>query len=319
MKWTLLLLLPLLARAADPGIAGPITGFLYDGDGRMIRAIEGIPGAARLGPGLPLPMEISKAALSPRGDFGLVVSSDGSVYLVDSMRTGQPRTTIVSNALPDPGLIQFNETGTAAVLASASGTQIQIVSGLPDSPSALLPLDVSALGGLVTALAVDAAGEVMLAGIAQDGQGGIYRIKVHEGGPEWIAPVGLPTAIVFIHAGQDAVYADAAAGKLFLISGLSTTTNVVTLAAGADGMIRPSAVQRLNDDSFLVADTDAGTLQVIEISPVLTLTAVAAAWKVTRCEQLGDGTAIALNQPGSAPALMVDPRQPGKVLFVPVP
>ena len=96
-----------LAWSADAGVTGPVSGFVVDGRYRVLRPIEGIPGAARIGAPLDLPFPIDQAAVAASQDYALLTAanSDGRPVLVRALRSGAPQITPIDRAIAASAIV----------------------------------------------------------------------------------------------------------------------------------------------------------------------------------------------------------------------
>jgi hypothetical protein len=214
-----------LAAQSVP-VRGPVAGVVFDGHARAIRPMLGIPGGSYLGDALAGSIDL--AGISPDGKLALA-AADGNLFLLRGLDTGAPRWTRLAQAAANPDRIAWNRTSTAA--AVCSGGRLRLWRDLDETPPAtvepdsnpraasrrlrsgakLTPRatdlgDLSALGGRVTALAVDAAGAV-LAGVEDTEAGGLYRLS-SESEPVLLARLTSPGGIVFANADNDLFVSD---------------------------------------------------------------------------------------------------------------
>ena len=80
-------------NAANVPLRGPHEGFVFDGPTRSIRAVNGMLGAASMGPVL-LP-ELEYASLAPNADYG-VAFRPGECLWVSNLESGQASTAAIS-------------------------------------------------------------------------------------------------------------------------------------------------------------------------------------------------------------------------------
>ena len=117
--------------ASGASIASPVVGYFWSQtDG--IAPIEGVAGAAHVGHAL---SATDRVALPPGQAYAWMESPGGVWFLVLDEVHGQ--RTVVSDtvaAATGSDTISFSPNGSVAVLYFRSSSQVQIVSGLPDSP-----------------------------------------------------------------------------------------------------------------------------------------------------------------------------------------
>jgi hypothetical protein len=157
-----------LAGATFAQVGGPILGYVPEGD--TIRLMYGLPAAGAIG------AEIAeggwaRTAISPTQNFVLATSaSAGEVLLVNLVK---PSVTSIAGAGSNPDMLAISPSGTSAALWFPLTGQLQIVTGLPDSP-AVRTVDASFLKASPLSIAV-----------TDDGQwaAGLWSAGVYTFGP----------------------------------------------------------------------------------------------------------------------------------------
>ncbi len=295
------------AQASD--IGGPVAGYTIDGRSHSIRMIEGIPGAARLGAPLSLPFAIGTAAVSAQRDYALVtdVNGDGHLVLARGLRSGAPRTSALAGAIAPAG-ISLSDSGAVAVLYGNAPAKVQFVTGLPDAPQALDPIDIAMLNGGVLALAADSAGRSALLAAAD---GGIYRTDGRS--IQWVVRIPGAASVAFLPNGDDAVVASTA-GEVLLLHGLSGTLSVRAVANASNGIQSARAVRALSDREIAVVDGAGGLAAIdLENSSVEWIGLAGAAGRIVPL----DRNLLLLNEVGPQPLLLLDTTNGRAPYFVP--
>ena len=82
---------------SSAGLAGPVTGFVFDAQAGAVRPMLGIPGAAYLGNVVAAGLQA--ASVSPNGSAALAVQQGGKLVLYSGLRTALPVTLAVSGAI----------------------------------------------------------------------------------------------------------------------------------------------------------------------------------------------------------------------------
>jgi hypothetical protein len=153
------LLFGILATAvasAQIAVNGPIEGLLFDAPTATLRAVVGVPGSATLGPSMLDGVEFGSVA--PRQSYAIVFQA-GKCQVVASFNSASALTTIVSGVAALPDGITWSADGTLAILYSQSGNWMQTLNGLPSAPALGPYLDISSLGGTLSAVASDPQGK----------------------------------------------------------------------------------------------------------------------------------------------------------------
>jgi hypothetical protein len=289
----------------DGGVGGPVSGFVPDRGRSALRAIEGLPGAARLGARVRLPFAVSSAAISSRQDFALIVPAEGDARpaLVRGLRAETPGVRAIEGVI-EASSILLASSGTAALLYSAQSHKLQFVTGLPDEPRALEPVEAA-----VAAFALDANGSTaVLAG--EDGQ--IYSASA--GGPlRSVARLRGVSSISIVPGRDAAVAASGDTGEIVLIEGLAHVSSIRAIA-GASEIPSPRAVQAFDARSVGVISGD-GRLAAIDLD-LGSIGWIALAGNAEQFYPLEPGL-FALNRPGAHPLLLLDAAHGLSAWFVP--
>src|SRR5262245_30636670 len=188
--------------AEDSGLRGPVMGYVLDRVAHVIRPVNGIPGSSVLGHPLALPFPVDAAAFSPAGDFGIAVSAtdDRTAHVLRNLG-GTIKLDPIEGAIAGADRVALNSDANAGALLASDARQLQLVRGLPDSPTVAPALDLSSIAGAITAIVLDRSTTNVL--IATD-QGGLY-LSSADMYPRLIANFGLPTALALLHDDQDVV------------------------------------------------------------------------------------------------------------------
>jgi hypothetical protein len=303
-----------LAWCADNGgIGGPVTGFVVDGHIHSIRPINGIPGAAQLGGAVQLPFAVGLAAISTTQDYALVTAfrKGGSPVLARGLRSGAPQTSAIDGAIAASGMMLAASGTTAAVYSNGAG-KLQFITGLPASPVAHDPVDISTLNGGVAAMAVDTAG---VNALLVAGDGNIYWAAGQGArGLNWVARVPGASSASLLPSGDDAVVGSAETGDVILLHGLNGSLTIRKMAGASNGINSARALQAISDREIGVVDGD-GRLGTIDVESGTTAW-IALAGAAEGFESLGSNLLL-LNHAGPAPLLLFDMAQGHATYFVP--
>lgn len=296
------------------GVAGPVTGFIFDEQLGAVRPMLGIPGAAYLGKAVAT--GLTAASVAPDGSAALVLQPDGTLGLYGGLRTATPVALTVAGGIA--GVDHFAWAGnaaSAAVYASRSG-QGQILTGLAQSPAAGASIDLSGLPGQVNALAFD--GQNLILGVASGEAGGIYLASA-SAGVQRIAPGASPSAIAL--AGSSLYFADNQSQQVFQVQNYAGTPGAVVFASDS-GISSPAGLQVSADGQRLfVANAASRKLDVYDIASRAPVQSLDLAFTPTGVERFGDASVFLLNGSGPGPLYVVRDGGAGKaaVYFVPAP
>jgi len=308
--------------AEDSGLRGPVMGFVLDTAKQVIRSVNGIAGSSTLGPSLDLPFPVAAAAFSPRGDFAVVVSGseDRSAYLVRHLNN-EPATIPLDGGIKNADGIFFNVDASAGVLLSTEGCQLQLLRGLPGSPTAGLPLDLSSITGEISAIAVNrTATGVLIATSAE--HGALYLAEAADADSpltaRLIASFGKPTAIVLTNNEKDVIVADAAVNQIVGIRNFSDGPESFLLASERDGISAPAGLL-LSEDSrkLYIANSARRTLDVWNFETRSIESSLFLDADPTRLVPFQGLSTFVLNQVGEHPLLLFDVSDNPAVYFVP--
>lgn len=308
------LLLVAGCAGAQSTLSGPSLGFIYDAKAEAIRPIRGIPGSSIVGDPLALKYRITSAVVSPSQDYVLGSTARGGVRLF-VVGSGAPSVMSLLSAPPDR--IVLSPRGSAAGLFYAAAGSVTILTGLPQSPSVAVQIDISALPQQPDVLAVSDDGSVLLAGVPGS-TGQVFALVPHAG-PKSIATVKHASALAFFSRSHDAVIADDVANSLQMVQ------DVAGAAASAwsftdERLPSPDSVQVSPDNqAIFAASSKTGVIGILGAGGVnpafvacqctpteLHALSVAPAYQITEAQ---NGLFWILNGDRSNP----------RALFVPVP
>lgn len=198
-----------MAWSQDSGLRGPSSGVLFDAPSQAIRIVNGIPGAAYLGPALV--SGIGHAFVAPDGNAALV-EQEGAWHLVTALSAESPVWTPLPDVGSAPRLAAWTaDSGSAAFLDEQAG-QIRI---LRASDASLSSIETSRLEGSIVALAVSPDARTVYAATArEDGSGAVYRAGEDAQWTMMTATKG--AAVLALSAKGDVLYAaERESGDLF--------------------------------------------------------------------------------------------------------
>jgi hypothetical protein len=294
------------SAAAESGIRGPVAGFVLDTRIRAIRPINGMPGAAVLGPAVPLSLPVRQAAISKTSDFALAISEeDGRVYLVRDLPGEAPDAAALEGAVESVAKMTLN--GASAVLYSKESGRVQTITGLPGEPRMGDPMD--APPGELTALSISPDGSRVAAGTDE----AVYLYR--DGGPHLLAAGYEVSAIAFRHDGRDLVLANRATNEIL---SMEENGGASVLAGEADGVDQPVGLASVNGDRELwIANAGSGSALVIDEDTPGAPQRVTLPAAQTRCEPLDGRSVLVFNDAGNGPVALADWARGRTAYFVP--
>ena len=310
------LCVPSLFALADGSLRGPVTGLVHDAAGRAIHRIDGMPGAATMSQAVALDVDVRAAAFDSALRFALVASSSGEVYLVRDPAGDAPQTDRLAGMVEGVERVALACGGKVAALYSPGRKTVQLVNGLPDAPKVFLSAVLSADAADVTALALlpGEAGALIASQLA--GQSKVLRLNA-DGEIVLMAEAGSVRALAVI-AADAFVYADSGRNELVRVRGSGPGAEIAVLAGASDGVDDPRGLCRLDDGRLLLVNAQGPALLAFDAEgrPSGSL---ALEFAPSRCEALGAGPVLLLNDAGRGPLYLLDYSQSLQVMFVPAP
>jgi hypothetical protein len=167
------LLFGILATAvasAQIAVNGPIEGFLFDAPTGTVRAVLGVPGSATLGTSIADGVDFGSVA--PRQNYAIIFQA-GKCQIVSNLNSAPAPSAIIPGVSGQPEGTVWSADGTLAILYSRSGNWIQTLTGLPNTPTSGPYLDISSLGGTLSAVASDPQGKRIAISVS-GAAGGVY-------------------------------------------------------------------------------------------------------------------------------------------------
>ena len=296
------------------GVAGPVTGYIFDSHAGAVRPMLGIPGPAYLGNALAAGFHT--ASVAPDGSAALAVQERGGKLLFYSgFQTAKPVTSVVPGSLTGADRFAWSaDSGSAAIYSSATGKG-QILTGLAKAPSISAPIDLSSLPGPVTALAFD--GSLLIAAVSGD-SGGLYAASA-TAPPQRIAAALNPSAIAL--AGKSLYFADSQAQQIFQVQNYAGTAATVIFAS--DASIDSPVGLELSVDGRRLYVANAGNQQLVayDIASRGPMQNLPLPFTPTRLDRFGDPAVFVMNGTGAGPLYVMRDGGPGKaaIYFVPSP
>jgi hypothetical protein len=246
-----------LAASALPAqqgrLSGPVAGFVFDSAARVMRPIQGVPGASLLGDPLSFGIDIAAAYIAPRQDSAIVVGADQSLHLF-LLNGGAPTEVSLGGVTGTPERVVFSPSGTAVALISSGSARV--LTGLPGAPT--LTGSVKVEGNTAAGTAGPHSRNITAPSLAlsDDGtyvmtiaQGTARLLSVH-GENRMLLPAQVTAQVAFAAGGHDAAVVDSITG-LTLIRDASGAAGAQLLAAPDEGLAGPVGVAFSQDKRTL--------------------------------------------------------------------
>ena len=287
-------------------ISGPSMGFVYDSSAHALRRIQGIPGAALVGPTVDFGFAVSSAYVAPQLDSAFVLGDDGQARFFRLTADAPQERTV--DSLGKPQRVVFSPSGSAAALYSP-GT-VQVVKGLPDAPemAATIPLRSNVRGrrSLTDTLA-----------ISDDGAYLLYSA----GGPiELIGVAGNSRQVMAGATGVLAAFAPRSHDAAVVHDGKLTLFQDVAGAAterSFDEIVAPTAVAFSPDSRKVFVASAAG--RAVTTIQLTTGDRSSLACDCTPAGLMAMGSVFRLTELGNGPIWVLDTASERGLVFVPAP
>jgi len=255
-------------------LGGPVQGYTFDTPTQSFRAVIGLPGSASFGPALATGFDVGWVA--PHQNYaigfrpgnrrrreltvGRSATADAAIktcFLVTGLDSN-PVSTSTTGLSGQPDGIVWSGDGSVAVLYSRSGAWLQVLSGLPGAPQVGSLVDLSQLGGSLSAVATDQQGKSIALAIQsnlavqgnlsmQSNGGGVF---LSTDGQTFVSalPMAKPIALTFSGDGASLYILDGGALQLdvLAVNGYSSQNfpldglwDPCAIASGRDAQGRP--------------------------------------------------------------------------------
>lgn len=223
--------------AQQTSLTGPVEAFTFDAPTRSIRAVFGFPGTASFGPALLDNLDL--ASMAPGQSYG-VVFENGKCRLVSGLGSKKISAAAIAGVTAHPDAIVWSANASLAILYSRTGEWFQTIAGFPNAPVAGALIALSSLGGSVTTVAADSAGQQIAVGVRGD-KGGVYEATANGVSP--LAAMANPISLSFSSDGQTLYALDAATLQVTA----TTLGNHGLETLKIEGIANPIAIRSLQD------------------------------------------------------------------------
>jgi len=313
------------AASQEGPIRGPVLGYVFDPTALGLRPLPGIPGASYVGNALPIGFTPEFVDVSPSHDYALgVEAGTGDLFVID-LRPEIPAAERLTTVAAGVDRVFHSPLGKAVALYYRQQKQVEILTGLPDAASRQGRIDLAAMPGMLTALAVSDDGKMLAAAFSQGDSGALFA-----GAPgedlHSVGPLGQAAALWFLNDSQDLLVADIGRNEVVRIRNIKSGAEWTVLASRQDGLDQPVAVAASRDNStaFAVNSADGRIARIpLNGGPV---EFVDCPCTPTGLDALAQGSVFRLTSASSAPMYMLDARPRGdglpsqpRVLFIPAP
>ncbi len=245
-------------------LSGPVQGYTFDLPSQSFRAVIGLPGSASFGSALEIGFDMGWVAPHQNYAIGFRTgnkrrrelpvgrgsNADAAIntcFLVTGLDSS-PVLTRITGLTGQPDAIVWSGDGSVAVVYSRSGAWLQVLSGLPGAPHVGSVVDLSQLGGSLSAVATDQQGKTIALAIqgnlpiqgslATQGNGG--GVFLSSDGQNFSSALSManPVALTFSGDGASLYILDGGALQLDVFAVNSHSSQNFPL----DGLQNPSAI-----------------------------------------------------------------------------
>jgi len=307
--------------AAQQGnLSGPVSGFVFDNSGLVLRPIKGVPGASLLGDGINFGIDVAAVYVAPRQDSAIVVGTDQSLHLF--LLSGSAPTEVSLGGVAGlPERVIFSPSGTAVALI-ASGSA-RVLTGLPNAPvlagsikveSVTMAQMTGAFSSHVSsspAISLSDDGNYLLT-VAQ----GSARLLSVQGQNRSLIPVQANALVAFAAGGHDAAVLDSLSG-LTLIHDAAGAAGTQLLAVPDEGLAGPVGLAFSQDkQTVYVASATAQSVAAFNLAAA-SRSAIACACSPSTLAPLGNLFRLTDQAPGAPLWILDSAAASPRTVFVP--
>jgi len=301
-------------------VAGPVAGFVFDGAGRVLRPIQGVPGASLLGGAVNFGFALAAVYVSPRQDSAFVVGADDSLHLF-RLNSGAVAEVGLGNLAGVPQTVVFSPSGTAAALFAMG--KARVITGLPNAPALAGTVAIPGSGPVAARPGRTSPGRAPIGTLALSDDGA-YLLTVSDGSVRLLNSQGEnrslllaePDAFVaFAAGGHDAAVMDSTSGLTLLRDAAGAATPQVLATPG--GVLAGSVGLAFSQDAttLYVASATAQAVTAFNLATGGTRSAIGCA--CTPSILMPMGNLFRLNDLGRGPLWLLDTGGNPRTVFVP--
>jgi hypothetical protein len=246
-------------------MGGSALGFVFDPEARGLRPLLGIPGASIFGKTVGLNVDLAEAIVAPARDHALAITRDSELVEIRQL-SGTPAVRPVLREKSVIDAMRLSPMGGEAILYRRASNSYQLVTNLPGAPVAGEEFDLPRFHGSLTALALADGGRAALAGFSDGESGAIYLLS-SSGQPSFIAGARHPSSLTFLSHSHDALVADKADDKIYLLRNVTGNVATLLIADHREGVDQPVAVEASRDGrQMFAANARSKTILSVELA-----------------------------------------------------
>ena len=254
------------SRPADAGNAAqaiqtPVLGFVNSADRGELRAILGIPGASVFGGPMAVPAGVTSVHFAPSQNYALLAPSTGAfIGLMTFQGADEGVVSAICGAIPQPEIVAFSPSSSTAALYSKGEEELQVITGLPQSPVFARVIPRNDLPDEARFVAVADDGITLLEGTVHNA---IYLLP-QGGSPRFLQRAGDLEGMVFTPRSTDVVVFDREAGTAYLLQEVNTASTYFPVAEGLTGL-GGNVFLQVTSGSAVIASTSSNNLWQIDL------------------------------------------------------
>jgi hypothetical protein len=244
----LFLFVALACASPAQSLSGPVEGFIYDAPTHSLRAVDGFPGSATFGP--IILSDLGFGSVAPYKNYAIAFQA-GHALFVSGLGSAHVSTSPIPDVFGQPEGAVWSGDGSVAILYSRSGNWIQKLAGLPKTPRSNPNLNLKALDGSLSAIAVDADGKQIAIGM----HGAKGQVYLNESSQNFIplAKIENSISLSFSENGSN----------LYVLDGAALKLSVVTISDWSSQML---PLTELRDPLAILAGHDAANQPVVFVA-----------------------------------------------------
>ena len=265
------------ARQFSANLSGPSLGYVWDAGEGKLRPLLGIVGNALIGEPVDLGFGITNAVALDGRHFLAATDADDVLRFID-LETN-PISITKLDAPAGFSLAAGSRRALAAALYDPDQRSIVVVTGLPSRPGVAHRIDVSALGGPLTQIAIGDDGNSLVFALSDAERDSLYGWTPASG--YRVLTVAESVSGVALAPNGDAIVADSKANEIFAIIDPQRWAVRRPLANGQDGISSPVGVTVSASNQIYVANAGAGAIMKFDSTGRLLRT------EICNCEPSG--------------------------------
>lgn len=233
----------------------PKLGYIFDANGKSIRLVTGVPGAAALDQAVPFTESIDSAFVFSTGNLAIARSKDGSILAL--RWNDAPSAVPLEGAPPDLSGAAFSPSGEFVVLFARSGA-VQLWSSLTGTPVMSRQWALDSTQGTPVSAAVNNDAAVVAATDAKTLLLLSDRMRV--------LTAGLFTGLAFSPGAGDLLASDAESGRVLNIHNWNDDASITEIAGATDALAPGILAIGADRNTLAVANTGAAEIDLINLT-----------------------------------------------------